>query len=56
MEVVASVELLSVEGKKLIFSVRAYDGVDVISEGQHERYVITKERFDAKVQAKKSGA
>jgi fluoroacetyl-CoA thioesterase len=56
MEVVASVELLSVEGKKLVFGVRAYDGVDVISEGQHERYVIIKERFDAKVQAKKSGA
>jgi fluoroacetyl-CoA thioesterase len=56
MEVVASVELLSVEGKKLVFSVRAHDGVDIISEGQHERYVITKERFDAKVQAKKSGA
>jgi fluoroacetyl-CoA thioesterase len=27
MEVVASVELLSVEGKKLVFSVRAYDGL-----------------------------
>ena len=56
MEVVASVELLSVEGKKLVFGVRAHDGVDVISEGQHERYVIIKERFDAKIEAKKSGA
>src|SRR6185436_8294507 len=56
MEVVASVELLSVEGKKLVFSVQAHDGVEVISEGQHERYIIIKERFDAKVRAKKSGA
>jgi len=56
MEVTASVELLAVEGKKLVFSVRAHDGVDLISVGQHERYVILKERFDAKVLSKKSGA
>ena len=56
MEVTASVELLSVEGKKLLFSVRAHDGVDLISEGQHERYVIIKERFEARVRAKKGGA
>ena len=56
MEVTASVELLSVEGKKLIFSVRAHDGVDLISEGQHERHVIIKERFEARVRAKKGGA
>ena len=56
MEVTATVELLSVEGKKLIFAVQAHDGVDVISEGKHERSVIIKERFDARVQAKKSGA
>ena len=34
MEVTASVELLSVEGKKLIFSVRAHDGVDLISASE----------------------
>ena len=56
MEVTATVELLSVEGKKLVFSVRASDGVDVISEGQHERYVIVKERFDARVRSKKGDA
>lgn len=56
MEVTANVELIAVEGKKLVFSVRAHDGVEVISEGQHERYIIIKERFDARVLAKKSGA
>ena len=56
MEVVASVELLAVEGKKLVFSVRAHDGVDLISEGRHERHVIIKERFEAKARAKKGGA
>ncbi|HYD76039.1 thioesterase family protein [Ramlibacter sp.] len=52
MEVTASVELIAVEGKKLVFRVRATDGVDVISEGTHERFVIDRERFDAKVRAK----
>ena len=56
MEVTAVVELLSVEGKKLVFRVSASDGVDIISEGRHERYVIVKERFDARVRAKKGDA
>lgn len=56
MEVTANVELIAVEGKKLVFSVQAHDGVDVISEGQHERHVVVKERFDARILAKKSGA
>ena len=54
MQVTASVELLSVEGRKLVFAVRAHDGVDVVSEGTHERHIIHKERFDERVQAKKS--
>jgi fluoroacetyl-CoA thioesterase len=56
MEVTASVELLSIEGKKLVFSVRATDGVDVISEGTHERHVINRERFDSRVRSKAAGA
>ena len=56
MAVVATVELLAVEGRKLVFAVRAHDGVDVISEGRHERHVIIKERFDARVRAKARAA
>jgi fluoroacetyl-CoA thioesterase len=56
MEVVANVELLAVEGRKLVFAVRAHDGVDLISEGRHERHVIVKERFEARVRAKKDRA
>lgn len=55
MEVVANVELIAVNGRSLVFAVRAHDAVDVISEGQHERYVIVKERFDARVLAKRGG-
>ena len=49
LEVTATVELIEVDGKKLVFSVEAHDGVDVISKGRHERFVINKERFDAKL-------
>lgn len=53
LEVTATVELIAVEGRKLVFSVEAHDGVDVISRGRHERFVIDRERFDARVGQKK---
>jgi fluoroacetyl-CoA thioesterase len=52
LEVTATVELLSVDGKKLVFAVEAHDGVDLISKGRHERFVIIKAKFDAKLAAK----
>jgi len=52
LEVIATVELIAVEGRKLIFSVEAHDGIDLISKGRHERFVINKEKFDAKLGAK----
>jgi fluoroacetyl-CoA thioesterase len=55
LEVSATVELIAVEGRKLVFSVEAHDGVDLISKGRHERFVIDKQRFDAKVGQKKTG-
>ena len=36
-----------VEGRKLVFSVEANDGVDLISKGLHERFIIDKDKFDA---------
>ncbi len=53
-EVTATVELIAVEGKKLIFNVEAHDGVDLISKGQHERFVISREKFDQRIKAKAS--
>lgn len=40
------------EGRKLIFDVKAHDGVDLISKGVHERFVIVKDKFDAKLSKK----
>jgi fluoroacetyl-CoA thioesterase len=52
LEVTASVELIAVQGRKLTFTISAHDGVDLISQGRHERFVINKRKFDAKVAAK----
>ncbi|SFG91870.1 Thioesterase superfamily [Duganella sp. CF458] len=56
LEVTATVELLAVEGRKLTFAVEAHDGVDLISKGRHQRFVIIKEKFNAKLAAKSSSA
>ncbi len=53
LEVTATVELIAVEGRRLVFAVQAHDGVDLISKGRHERFVINKEKFVAKLGAKK---
>lgn len=51
--VTARVELIAVEGRKLIFAVEGDDGVDIIFKGRHERMVINKLKFDER--AKKKG-
>ena len=56
LEVMAKVELIEVSGRKLVFGVEAHDGVDRISKGRHERFIINKEKFDAKVGEKKRTA
>jgi fluoroacetyl-CoA thioesterase len=53
LEVTVTVELIAVEGRRLVFAVEAHDGVDLISKGRHERFVISKEKFDSKVGTKK---
>jgi len=41
--------LTAIEGRKLVFSVRAHDGADPIAEGRHERHVIDSARFAQKI-------
>jgi fluoroacetyl-CoA thioesterase len=45
-------KLEEMEGRKLTFSIVADDGVDKISEGIHERFVIDAAKFHAKTAAK----
>ena len=56
LTVTANVTLTKVEGRRLFFDVQGHDGVDVISKGTHERFIIDKARFDAAVLAKQAGA
>ncbi len=51
-EVTVAVELLVIDGRKLVFSVEAHDGVDLISQGRHERFIINKQKFDIKISEK----
>ncbi len=44
--------LEKVEGKKLTFSLVAHDGVDQISKGTHQRFIINAEKFNAQLQKK----
>ena len=55
LEVTATVELIAVEGRKLVFAVEARDEVDLISKGKHERFIINKAKFDAKMKEKRRG-
>ncbi len=48
--------LEKVEGRKLTFSLTADDGVDIISQGHHVRFVIDSLKFNAKAQAKAQAA
>jgi fluoroacetyl-CoA thioesterase len=45
-------KLEEVEGRKLSFSLVADDGVDKISEGTHDRFVINAAKFNDKMSAK----
>ncbi|MDY0039189.1 MAG: thioesterase family protein [Desulforhabdus sp.] len=48
--------LEKVEGRKLTFSLIADDGVDRISEGLHERFIIDAAKFNAKAEEKAARA
>ena len=42
----------AVAGRKLVFSLLADDGIEKISEGTHERFVINADKFNAKASQK----
>ena len=45
LQVRCECELQQVEGKRLLFAVRAYDPAGLIGEGTHERFIVDNERF-----------
>jgi len=53
VEVRFRAELLEVDGRRLRFKVEAWDPVEKIGEGEHERFIIDKDRFEARLDKKR---
>jgi fluoroacetyl-CoA thioesterase len=49
-------EVIAVEGRRVRFRVEAWDGLDKITEGEHERAIITPEKFHERLNDKKRRA
>ena len=54
MTITVKTKLEKVDGRKLTFSINAFDDLDKISEGTHERFIIDAEKFNAGIEKKKS--
>ncbi|MEW6602679.1 MAG: thioesterase family protein [Nitrospirota bacterium] len=52
LEVTAKVKLVEVDRRRLLFEVEVYDNADLVSRGKHERFIIDKSKFDAKMNDK----
>ena len=52
MKITCESELVKVDGRALTFSVKAYDEKGLIGEGEHERFIVYNEKFQAKADAK----
>ena len=55
MRVTATAELIEVDGRRLVFRVEARDEKELIGEGQHERFIITLDRFLSRIEEKAKG-
>ena len=52
MKVWCESELIEEDGRKLKFAVKVYDEAGLVGEGVHERFVVDREKFMSKAQAK----
>ena len=52
MKVWAEAEVISAEGRKIVYSVKAFDECGLIGEGTHERFIVYNEKFVEKTYAK----
>lgn len=53
MAVRATAELTEIDGRRLVFAVKAFDEKEEIGSGTHERFVVNVERFLQKAEGKK---
>ncbi len=52
MSVRVQVRLVEIDRRRCVFEVEGHDAVERIITGRHERFVIEREKFDARVRAK----
>ena len=52
MEVYAESEVIEVDGRRVVFSVKAYDEKGLIGEGKHERFIVFSDKFVSKTYQK----
>jgi fluoroacetyl-CoA thioesterase len=52
LDMIARVRLQEVDRRRLLFEVEVHDDLDLISRGRHERFIIDKAKFDAKMKEK----
>ena len=50
--VTVDVECTEVAGPRIAFKVKAHDGIDLIGEGRHERFVVIWDKFNARLASK----
>jgi predicted thioesterase len=55
MKVTANALLRGIEKNRLLFLVDAYDEKEKVAEGEHERVLVSRERFLQKVKEKRGG-
>jgi fluoroacetyl-CoA thioesterase len=54
--VTVDVECAAITGQRVTFYVKAHDGIDLIGEGRHERFVVMWDKFNARLAAKAAKA
>lgn len=52
MKVRCETELTEVDRRRLVFSVKVYDEIDLIGKGTHERFIVDADKFFAKAESK----
>lgn len=46
-------ELIEIDRRRLVFSVKVYDETELVGEGTHERFIIDNQKFISKLEAKR---
>lgn len=53
-KVEARVELVEIDGRRLVFNVEAHDDVELVGQGTHQRFIVATEKFLQKAAQKSS--